>query len=81
MQTTPPEVMWRDIETAPKSGRILVCNAHSGVIHAAEWSKNPFSGDEAWRVARINDDGDCLVMHATHWMPLPTPPEGQRHGE
>ncbi len=65
---------WQPIETAPKSGRVLVIGP-GGTMHVANWSKNPFTGHEAWLVDRVGDDGTCLIMQATHWMPLPAPPE------
>lgn len=69
---------WQPIETAPKDRRILVITKR-GAMYAAEWSKNPYTDHEAWLIARIdNQNGDCLITQATHWMPLPPPPKGDQ---
>lgn len=66
---------WQPIETAPKDGRVVlalpVYGAHTGTfLHWDAWSDD-MSGDHqeeniysGWRIA-----------DATHWMPLPTPPD------
>lgn len=64
---------WQPIKSAPKDRRILIIT-ESGTMHAANWSKNPITGHEAWLIARIDDDGNCLITQATHWMTLPEPP-------
>lgn len=67
-------VVWNPIFTAPKDRRILVISS-MGTMHTAEWSKNPITDDEAWRIAVIDDEGTCLIMHdATWWMELPEKP-------
>jgi len=63
---------WQPIETAPKDGThflaydgeyIQVCKFMKTGMLAMVWDGEPFSTDE-------NTDCD-----ATHWMPLPEPPE------
>lgn len=67
---------WHSISTAPKDRRILVISS-MGTMHTAEWSKNPITDDEAWRIAVIDEEGTCLLMYdATWWMELPEKPNG-----
>ena len=67
---------WQPIETAPKMGRFL--------IYSRLWNTTPKIGlgchwamDEDW----FHRDGYTAVcdrsnpVRATHWMPLPEPPE------
>ena len=63
--TPQPELYWRPIETAPKTFDCILLYA-DGVVrlgYRGETSKYPHSIDL-----------DASVP-ATHWMPLPTPPE------
>jgi len=65
---------WQPIETAPRDRRILVIG-EAGTMHVASWSQNPFTGHKSWLIVRTDDKGNCLVMQATHWQPLPEPPK------
>ncbi len=76
---------WQPIETAPKTGRVVVAlpvyGAHTkAFLHWDAWSADMDSDHEdediysGWRIA-----------DATHWMPLPCPPkvvvtQGERSG-
>ena len=58
------EAGWRPIETAPKDGtHVLIYNGH---WHITAWEANQ------WRPIHTYNS---LVMGATHWMPLPAPPQ------
>jgi hypothetical protein len=72
---TPPEMTWRPIETAPKDGtRILTyCPKAPEYDHRAV--RENYFKDGTWMLS------NSTFWPPTHWMPLPTPPEGQRHGE
>ncbi len=70
------EAGWRPIETAPKDGtRVLVWRpresgdhiAHAGVDHWRD--DNAGGGSGSWYRSR-------RYQQPTHWMPLPTPPQG-----
>lgn len=60
---------WRPIETAPKDGTevLVYVPRRLGAIYAA--ASNP-TGNQWW----ARNMGD---LRPTHWMPLPTPPEGE----
>lgn len=62
---------WQPIETAPKDGtRILLW-----VVPPRMWV--PF----AWENGRwMGDDYPLNMAEATHWTPIPTPPDGQQPG-
>jgi hypothetical protein len=66
---------WQPIETAPKDKRVLVWTGQE--IYAAQWAKNVFTSDEAWLIVRW-EGYDILSRNATHWMPLPDPPEDEK---
>lgn len=60
---------WRDIETAPKDGtRVLLFEnfARMKTIGIARWVAAPH---DVW----IAENGS-YSRHATHWMPMPSPP-------
>ena len=70
----PPEG-WQPIETAPRDGtQVLV---YARVLHPEKWGiyldpkicAASYHPDAGWCV--------CEVRDATHWRPLPAPPEGQ----
>jgi hypothetical protein len=71
---------WEPIETAPKDGTgvLLWCDfGDTGTeMVAARWIDNPAPagpfGKFAWRDYQ---DGAVAEQIATHWMPLPEPPE------
>jgi len=56
---------WRPIESAPKTGEVMV-----GKWHRGKW---------AWKVTEFvtvaSEDG------YTHWTPIPAPPQEVEHGE
>ena len=57
---------WQPIETAPKDGsRVLVVSGEE--YHVASWH-----GDNGYGLEWFNDE---IMVPATHWMPLPSPPE------
>lgn len=67
-------MQWRPIETAPKDGSYILCMSightlYKGVVQEAI-SMCYFNNE--W--VAFNGDGDFHCP--THWMPLPTPPEG-----
>lgn len=72
-------VYWRPIETAPKDGtRILILE--EGVYHRIVfWATfySPFyRGEiEGWWTGSFPGSDVTLPRDATHWMPLPEPPE------
>ena len=55
---------WKNIETAPKDGVKFLARNYDGMIHHAQM---------AGRMAFSLVSGSYLS--ATHWMPLPSPPE------
>tara|TARA_R110002072_G_scaffold100778_9_gene222061 strand:+ start:6218 stop:6427 length:210 start_codon:yes stop_codon:yes gene_type:complete len=57
---------WQPIETAPKGVPVLVAGGLAMQKTGGEW----FSGMEEPLYRRM------LQWTPTHWMPLPTPPEG-----
>lgn len=72
--------VWRDIESAPKMGRILI-ETENGEVYAATWVRNFINGDPAWAVANIecpdNTIDNVIVRNAVRWMPLPPSPKGE----
>lgn len=79
---------WRDISSAPRDGRSILCIDASGNIHVCypklfprpvNVSSDPgvsMAGD-VWEYFRdeINAPGHTWSTVPTHWMPLPEPPE------
>lgn len=70
-------MVWEPIETAPKDrGPIIVCDvlAHLYAPQTVWWaSYHPnATGQTCWRTSPI---GGNKVASATHWMPIPAPPE------
>lgn len=63
---------WQPIDTAPKDRRLLVWTGQNS--HCAQWVQNPYTGDEAWMIA-ITADNQQVIVKATHWQPLPEPPQ------
>ena len=60
--------MWRLIETAPKDGtEILAWSSRDGTF-VVFWHQG------AWLWTSHDLDGD-EELNATHWMPLPEPPQ------
>lgn len=72
------QAQWQPIETAPKDGTFVLIGFGDSVGEA-RWVEN------AWYWAN-NDPGDSwgrpVYEHeATHWMPLPAPPQAERPPE
>lgn len=74
---------WQPIETAPKDGtRIVVYQGNGtgfyttkGDIGIAAWGKQASpDGNLTWCEVHCCD-GVTTYDHATHWMPLPSPPK------
>lgn len=61
--------VWRPIETAPKTGELVLVWNGEGVRPAA-WSET----DGCWSDEVEHNGYDCVPIRATHWMPLPDPP-------
>jgi hypothetical protein len=71
---------WKTIESAPKDGtRILVADGEDGGQSVAVWDADnamfvvAFPFGEAAPLYRSN--GEVHEAFATHWMPLPEPPQ------
>ena len=76
---------WQPIETAPKSGPVLGYGIWQGEIHGisnvpcidiidGEACRTDFSKEGGWWNCATGDAYACWLK-ATHWMPLPEPPE------
>lgn len=69
---------WKDIETAPKDRRIIV--ATDTEMYVANWVQNFITGDDAWLVARFDDDvngNDQIIIEsaiAKAWTEAPEHP-------
>ena len=84
---------WQPIETAPKDGTlVLVYNtlnngtitSINGKIAVARYG-HPHDGleESLWEYGTYysedsKDNQGSYLISATHWMPLPQPPEGQK---
>lgn len=71
---------WQPIATAPKDGTwLLLFEQHSFIgARIGHWA-NEIPGDEYDPKpipAHWEDDGEGFTIQPTHWMPLPSPPEG-----
>jgi hypothetical protein len=73
---------WQPIETAPKDGTIiLVCEDF--LCYSVSWQKwytpyNDWYYD--WCIPNFLIDNiysDGIILHPTHWMPLPELPKGE----
>lgn len=60
---------WQPIETAPKDGDALV-------YHPSDWWNVVDLGNDVCRNGQREFYNGDVYCHATHWMPLPEPPEG-----
>jgi hypothetical protein len=73
--------IWKDIETAPKDRRIII--ATDTDMFVANWVQNPFTGNEAWRIAVFEADAESsnqvLIKHglAKSWAEAPEHPFNQ----
>lgn len=65
---------WQPIETAPKDGTPvdLWCGEYQERL--VNYSREDRGGGNVFYVP--NESGRCVVRSATHWMPLPPPPDG-----
>jgi hypothetical protein len=61
---------WRDIETAPKDGTVILM-ADGLTMFCGIWLKSA----RGWVDGCRDDDGELVAWNATHWMPLPAPPK------
>lgn len=75
---------WQPIETAPKDGRNLwVWDGKQQYVawHGHDWNMDPDEKKDPEWLCGDGDDFSCgyyyLPCDPTHWMPLPTPPEGE----
>lgn len=76
---------WHKIETAPKNGtHILVFVPEEGdwsqadgryldLIYVVKWDGK--NGDDSPRWLEASGEGFSTFPEATHWMPLPEPPQ------
>lgn len=79
---------WRPIDTAPRDGTMILCwstiwageisnpDEREGLAYVAYYAsgKSDYLG-EWWNVH--GGDAYSAWIQPTHWMPLPTPPEGK----
>jgi hypothetical protein len=63
---------WQPIETAPKDGWVLLCNA-DGVRMTGLWGRPHRTAKPDW--IRYGMDGKWIAFNATRWMPLPLSPD------
>lgn len=64
---------WMPIDTAPRDERVLLWNGTG--MYCGHWAKSIETDDEAWIIAEFGNEGEQLLTKATHWLPLPEPPE------
>lgn len=67
---------WQPIETAPRTGERFLMWSRDGGFFAGNWPQGCAAGEwlrirGEWRGA-----SHWRAQEATHWMPLPAPPEG-----
>lgn len=58
---------WQPIDTAPRDRDILVCQKQNRIIKTAR-------GVDEYGRWRTGCGPMCILVGATHWMPLPEPP-------
>lgn len=63
---------WQPIETAPHDRLVLLFCA-SRDMHVGGWVQNPWTGNEAFEIADLGEQGRVIV-HPTYWRELPEPP-------
>jgi len=68
------QLTWQPIETAPKTGISVLLWDENAIECTIGWYRVNHTGDQ-WR--NEND----LGIEATHWMPLPNPPEENNTNE
>ena len=74
---------WQPIETAPRDGQwILVYEycKYEPSIHVVRWGVPQWSGgDKTWVTMAIGPNPDTYdADNASHWIPLPKPPEDKQ---
>ena len=69
---------WQPISSAPKDRRILVQTDQE--IYAAHWVKHPATDDEAWLVARLDDEGNQALVRPHSWTELRLPKQSMNGG-
>ena len=62
---------WRPIATAPRDGREIDLWVNGYRVTNAAWSTKTRDGIDRWVFPEV---GSCTDKEATHWMPLPEPP-------
>lgn len=70
------QMQWQPIETAPRDGtKVLLTSVTKGAVVAlgSWWPKDKDTSAGPWLC-----NGGTIRMAATHWMPLPPPPETAR---
>lgn len=71
---------WRDIETAPRDGFVLLWLPGRVRCAVGQWDNDKFSKRPRpfwnWHTSRE----ECRVFSPTHWMPLPPPPQEPTNG-
>ena len=69
--TTP--TTWQPIATAPRDRAILLWDNHfQQCVVARAYGPHHWFIEESYGP---NDDGEIPIKDATHWMPLPEPPD------
>lgn len=63
---------WQPIDTAPKDGTLILM-ADGGSVLCGLWSKD----ESGWVDGSRDRNGELVTWDATHWMPLPAPPEAK----
>ena len=67
---------WRPIATAPKDGTIVLIVARSG-FHGTDELSEPQTMEATCFEGKWHS-GDWEVFEASHWQPLPAPPQGEQ---
>lgn len=67
---------WQPIDTVPRDGTMVLFWSLDCGYFVGNWPKGRFAG--VWHF--LGDEGFCgasdyRAAHATHWAPLPRPPE------
>ncbi len=65
---------WQPIKTAPKDGTQIVLFLEDKQCAIGEYVTQK-DGFAAWELFHTEDSAYYLSIRATHWMPLPEPPD------